>query len=240
MDSSFWTQLNPNIRFEPTRKQFFGKFCYKLVLELPGGRCINDTKNSISDAIAFRIANARAHNYGGSWRNNEINELQYADIGMLEEIKSIRNGYGKRIKVRVEEPWIQIYASSEDTLKDIALRFPRNNNHLITVVTPESAEHEEYLRNDCVILAKDNGYTYRVTMRDGNCGIDAKIGLLNYLTALGDQVKLGASVVRQLQEKYGYMWGCYFYTNDPSIITALNIIHPGITGKIHELKFVEQ
>jgi hypothetical protein len=241
MDLLFWKHLNPNIVHESTRKQFYGKFCYKLVLEAFAGRVINDDRSSITDAINLRIQTARTLNYGGSWRINPISDLQKASESLLTELRSIKNGYEDKIKIRIEEPWVQIYTSDEGTLKDIANRFDVNDRKsLISVSTPESTDHQALLEEGCIIVKKDNGYKYKVFIRDGNYGVDSKHNLLNYLKELGPEVKFSQSVINQLSTKYPWVWGCYFYTNDLQLITTISLISPGIVGKIHELKVVEQ
>lgn len=241
MDLLFWKHLNPNIVHESTRKQFYGKFCYKLVLEAFAGRVINDEGSSVTDAINLRIQTARTLNYGGSWRINPISDLQKASESLLTELRSIKNGYDNRIKIRIEEPWLQIYASDEDTLKAIANRFNANDRkHLISVSTPESTGHQALLEEGCIIVKKDNGYKYKVYLRDGNYSVDSKRNLLNYVMNLKPDVKYSDSLVAQLTTNHPWIWGCYFYINDLQLITAISLISPGIVGKIHELKVAEQ
>jgi hypothetical protein len=241
MDLLFWKPLVPNIICEPTRKQFFGKFCYKLVLKAFGGRVINDN-NTVSNSIAERIQNCRTLNYGGSWRGNPINDLQQANIQLLDELKSIKNGYDNTIKIRIEEPWIQIYAVDEETLKCIAQRLIAvgGPESIISVSTPESESHQTVLESGCIIVKKDNGYKYKVILRDGSYGTESKAALLNYMFELGDEIKYSHATYNQLSTNFSWIWGCYFYVNDLSLTTAIALISPGIIGKIHELKVIEQ
>jgi hypothetical protein len=237
MDSLFWKQINSDIVYEPTRKQFFGKYCYKLVFKAYGSRCVTENRfDTITELIDYRLANHRSHNYGGSWRGAVINELRSADIGLLEELKSIKNGYADQIKMRIEEPWVQIYAQNEDTLKNIANRFSASSKKaIISVSTPDSPEYEKYLRQDVILIKKDTGYRYKIFLRDGNYGHSSKMNISNYLLAVGGDVRYPHSVDKQLQSSHGWIWGCYFYAVDQNITTALNLIQPGIVGKIHEL-----
>jgi len=237
MDSLFWKRLNPEIVYEPTRKQFFGKYCYKLVFKAYGSRCINENRfDSIEEAIQYRISNYRHHNYAGSWRGNHLNELNSVDYGLLNELRAIKSSHGGDIKMRIEEPWLQIYAQDEDTLKVIASRFDDySKKSIISVSTPESADYETQLKQDVIIVKKDNGFKYKIFFRDGNYGHDVKVSLYNYLLAIGADIRYPNSVEKQLTSTHGWIWGCYFYTVDSSITTALNLIQPGIIGKIHEL-----
>jgi len=237
MDSLFWKQINPDIVCEWTRKQYFGKYCYKLVLRAYGGRCISENRfDTMQEAIEYRKSNYRTLNYGGSWRGNPLNELNLADIEFLEELQSIRNGYGNRIKLRIEEPLVQIYTQDEETLKNIALRFNEaGKKFVVSVATPESNEYETYLKRDVIIVKKDTGYRYKIFFRDGNYGYQTKLDIHNYLMALGADIRYPTSVERHLSSNHAWIWGCYFYAVDSSVTSALNLIQPGIVGKIHEL-----
>jgi hypothetical protein len=238
MDTLFWKQLNPNIIYEPTKKQFFSKFCYKLVLRAEVGRALTDaSKLSIPQYVDRRIDNSRRHpNWGGSWRHTQPLSVPLANIPLLEELQSIKNGYGKTIKIRIEEPWLQIYTKDEDTLKQIAKRLPGDTqSYLISVSTPGSAEVQALLEQDSIVVSKDNGFKYKIIVRNGKYGRETKLGLLNYMQALGEVVSYPKSFERQFTSDHSWVWDCYFYANDLSILTAINIIQPGLTGKIHKL-----
>ena len=241
MDSSFWKHLNPKIVYDPTRKQYFGKYCYKLVLQAYGGRSVGDCSRTVEESLQVRKELHRHTNWGGSWHSFSRRQLDQADVLFLEELKSIKNGYGKNIKVRVEEPWAQIYSEDEETLKTIALRFAQKWSHLIiSVSTPESIEQEAILKRDSIIIRSDSkiGYTHKVLMRDGMYQTQTKQQLYQFLLGLGDAVKLSKATNRMLSGPMNYIWGCYFYTNDPSIDIMINIIRPGTVGKIHRLETV--
>ena len=72
-------------------------------------------------------------------------------------------------------------------------------------------------------------------LRDGNYNREAKLQILDLLEAQGEEVKIPASLRHGLTRDYTGMWGTFFYANEASVTTMLNLIHPGIVGKIHEV-----
>ena len=241
MDSSYWTKLNPNIVCEATRKQFYNRFCYKLVLEVFAARCINDImgNQTVKDYILYRKNRDQyQYSYGGSWFKKHADEMSKADPVFIEELISIKNGYGNRIKFRVEEPWVQIYAEDEQTLRDIVARFDRQSlSRILSVSVPTSPEHQAYLEEGNILISPTSkiDYDYKVMLRDGTYGVAVKTNLANYFKTLGDDVKVSKANMSMLEGELTFIWGCYFYTNDPAIATMVQLMAPGMVGKIHKL-----
>jgi hypothetical protein len=239
MDLSFWSKVAPGIVYEPTRKQFYNKFCYKLVMRAECGRIVND-KGSVQDELAKRRRtrdNVR-YNYGGSWLSRHLESIEGASEIQLETLRSIRNGYGNQIKMRIEEPWVQIYTKDYQTLQDVANRFPSDlQQKIMSVSFPESAEKQELLEQGKILVRPSNKITYRykVFLRDGNYSSDLKRSVFNYLVGLGTDVKVSTATANMLLNGHSFMWGGFLYVNDPAVLTMVSIISPGIIGKIHEL-----
>jgi len=239
MDLSFWNKLSSHIYYEPTRKQFYNRFCYKLVIEVVAGRIIQ-SKVSIDEEIAHRrkMRDSIKYNYGGSWMARNVDNIDKVSVEQLEILRSIRNGYGTRIKMRVEEPWVQIYTEDLQTLKDIANRFPPDLQQKFMIVSfPETAEKQKLLEEGKILLRPSNTITYRykVFLRDGNYSSDIKHSAYNFLLGLGSDVKVSTATASMLLNGHNFIWGCFVYVNDPAVLTMLSIISPGMVGKIHEL-----
>jgi hypothetical protein len=248
MDSLFWTNLNPKIVCEDTRKQFYGQFCYKLVIEAHGSRSITETRpdDCIANHLADRRSKQKHINYGGSWATQstwaqrQADELKKSDPVFLEELRSIKNGYGNRIRMRIEEPWLQIYTRDEQTLKDIAARLNHDQtiaSRLLSVSTPASPEQQTLLEAGHIIAAPNSKqeYKYKIVLRDGSYSMETKQSIVNYLKTMGNEVKVSAANMNMLSGPLKYIWGCFVYTNDPSITTMIGLIAPGMVGKIHEI-----
>lgn len=248
MDTSFWTQLNPKIVCESTRKQFYSQFCYKLVIEAYGARSIVDAEpnKAIADHIAIRKSKLTLNNRyrsswsGSGWQQQNINDLNKADPTMLEEIRSIKNGYDNRIRVRIEEPWVQIYTKDLTTLEAVTARLTydkANTTRLMSVSVPESIEHQSLLEQGKILTRPSSKleYSYKIVLRDGTYGTETKTRVADYFKSIGDTVKVSKSNMSMLEGHLKFIWGCFLYTDDPAVATMISLIAPGMVGKIHEI-----
>jgi hypothetical protein len=238
MDLSFWTQLNPKIVYDPTRKQYYNRFCYKLVVEAYGGRIVNDTPvESVELAVMRRKQlNAHRYNYGGSWYRREQEDLNKINPALIEELRSIKNGYNT-IKMRVEEPWVQIYTEDFDTLKSIGWRLKAFDNNLLSVSFPETPAQQSLLEDGNILIKESSkiDFSHKVMFRDGIYEQETKLRILDYLDSLGPDVRVTKANRNMLSGPLTYIWGCFIYTNDPSVTTMLTLLAPGIVRKIHEI-----
>ena len=246
MDSLFWTSLNPNIVCESTRKQFYSQYCYKLVVEAYGARSIIDARPTTYIANHISERKSKQYNYGGSWggagswASRQLAELNKADPAFLEELRSIKNGYCGKIRMRIEEPWVQIYTKDEQTLMNIATRLNYDRTiagRLLSVSTPASPEQQSLLEAGHIIAAPNSKqeYKYKIVLRDGSYSMETKQLVVNYLKTMEDEVKVSKANMQMLEGPLKYIWGCFVYTNDPSIMSMIGLIAPGMVGKIHEI-----
>ena len=236
MDTSFWTNINPKIEIVPTTKKYYNQYLYKLVVRAPGGRSI-ETNGSISDHIENRKVWDRQINQFGWWgRNNK--ELELADTEFLNIIRDIKNNSSIKLKVRIEEPYIQFYTKSAGDLQSIAaLDLTGFKQYSVSVHMPESKSTEDLLNSGAIIKTKDSGYRYKIMIRDGRIPLETKNSILNYLNGLGpEHVRIPRNLQQTLENnKHGYIWGCYFYANELSDITFLSLIAPELISNINEL-----
>lgn len=236
MDTLYWIQLNPNVEFEHTKKQYFKKYLYKLEVYAPGGRQIDHKLSSVADALEHRRARSKFINYGGSWRDRyDQHFLDSADPEFLELIRQLKKS-NKNIKVRVEEPSISIYTETLDELKSIIANFKNEHHKYIEKLTyPANLQQEELLKDGAILVSKPQKYAYKVLLRDGRYSAETKMQILNYLEGLEDLVKLSKGSHSMLNRPFTSMWGVFFYTNDPKVTTFLNLLSPGLILNIHEL-----
>lgn len=235
MDISFWTQCNPNIRVEHTTKKFFGRYLYKMVVFAPGGRAI-DSKRGIAADVQHRI-DIQKDTVKTSWWWYRNPNLDQANIEQLEQLNCIKaNRKSLNILVRIEEPYVQIYSESLEQLQNIVDQYLGNFKSSVNAIAYPEDHVVDALNSGAIIRKKDIGYRYKVTLRDGRYDTDNKVAVLNYLTELDESVaKLPTSCYMMLAKNYGYIWNCYFYTNDPSVTSFLSLIVPGMVLNIHEL-----
>jgi hypothetical protein len=232
MDISFWNKLNPEVEFFNTAKQYFNQYLWKLIIHADGGRLILSNL-SLEDALAHRKNMAIAYNYGGSWRPYRADQqLDKIDMSLLESIQNVKETLGNKIRTRIEEPHVQFYAKSEDTLKEISnLLEPKSC--IISVSGPENSKAEELLKSGAIIRNTKIEYKYKVIVRDGRYNPSVKSQLLQYLDNLGDEVKLSKTCRQMLSKTYPSVWAVFFYVNDPKLVTFINLIDPTLISNIH-------
>jgi hypothetical protein len=235
MDILSWTQCNPKIAVDHTLKKYFGRYLYKIIVYAPAGRLI-DEKVSINSALEHRLAVTKNINQSGWWGHRYNKDLDHADIELLETLRDLRRN-PNGLKLRVEEPRVQIYAETETELLNLI-----NNQlkpfckYVESIAGPADSEAEEVLNSGAIIRKTDIGYTHKVIIRDGRYTSEIKMSILRYLTNLnGDTLTISDNLIAMLTGRSGYVWNAYFYTNDPSVTMFLNLIHPNLVLNIHEL-----
>jgi hypothetical protein len=206
----------------------------------PAGRTIDHKFDTVAEAIAERTATNKRYNYGGSWYHRTDPYLVDADALFLEHLRAIKKTSNK-YRFRVEEPNMQIYAESEKDLQDLVKHFkPEWRNYIEEVTYPVSADAIEKLKAGAILRKNAHDYSHKVMLRDGRYELETKQQILNYLDNLGDLVKLSKGSREMLTKNYTSMWGVFFYTNDPSLVTFLSLINPNLVSNIHELIHTEQ
>jgi hypothetical protein len=238
MDTLFWIQYNPNIEVEHAVKKFYGRYLYKLVLYVPGGRTIY-SRDPVDVAHQHRIDLAKSMNHAGYWGYNRFisKNVKEADLVLLETLRSIRQSRLPGIKIRVEEPMCQIYAETEQQLQDLTTA------HLLPFTKiwkglsgPANDQTEAILNRGAIIKKTDNGYRYKVILRDGRYEGSTKVAILQYLVNCGtEHVGIPPSTKDMLVKSSGYIWNCYFHVNDLDLISFITLICPGIVSNTHEL-----
>ncbi len=195
---------------------------------------------TMSEAVEYRRAHARSYNWAGSWLHGQHrgNSLAITDVSLLTIARDIKNRYGNTIRIRVEEPMIQYYSDSQETLKEIAREFTRPHDYRSCVKEingPESVEQAEILLTGAIIRRNTPDYRYKVVLRDGRYSVEIKRQVLSYLENLGDQIRLTPRCQEMLASPFIHCWGVFFYTDDPDLTIMLRIIAPDLVGNIHEL-----
>ena len=247
MDILFWTALNPDIKQLETTKVMHRYYLHRLAIRAPGASMLR--YDGDLDRQIEKRNNAVSYNYGGSWRKNKL--LDH-DIELLKFIKQkvqdINNteitarppSGGDLIRVRIEDPNIQFYSRSELVLKNLAntLRWG-NDQHFVSIMSPTNAANEKFLLDGFVLRKREIQWPFRIVFRDGRYSTETKQQLLNYLLALGDQVRVPKGLTEQLT-KGGWIWGGYVYVHDPQLQSMLTLIEPRLVSKVEEFKSLAQ
>jgi hypothetical protein len=239
VDTSFWSNNFAGIKIRHTQKLFYGKYLWRLVVEVPGGNLIHSKIESMSEAVMLRKAHARSYNWAGSWSHGYYRGgTMMADVNLLTLARDVKNRLGNTIRIRVEEPMIQFYAEDSETLQDIAreFRYPVDYSARVKEINgPESDQQAALLLNGAIIRRKTADYRYKVIIRDGRYPVEIKRQVLTYLENLGDQIRITPKCRDMLASPYIHCWGVFFYTNDPELTIMLRLFDPNLVGNIHEL-----
>jgi hypothetical protein len=237
MGTSKLIQFNPKIQLEHTTKKYFGEYLYKIVVYAPAGRLI-DSPGDLGQALEHRRGVTKHVNQSGWWGARNYKDLDKADLLFLEKLRSFRHDKSAELKLRVEEPKVQIYAKTAGQLEDLVEQhFSETERQYIEVFSgPENKETEDLLNSGAILRKVDIGYKYKVILKDGRYSSEVKNQLLNYFLNLGpEQIKVSKSGFEMLSKSTGFIWNLYFYTNDLNINSFITLISPGIISNSHEL-----
>jgi len=206
-----------------------------MTIYAPGCRSI--TYPNVESHLRWRTYNNSTHySYGGSWFNTKMARyLQEADIKHLKTLQDIRLGSTVySIKVRVEEPRVDIYAHSEDKLKLIAEMLD-NPAWVISVYGPQTSEQKILLVDNKVLRKRKPKWQYKVNLSERNFSGITRQTVWNYLNNLGDEVSVPKHTYEQLTKNHDWMWGGYFRTNDLGVVHMIRLIDPNIVREVSEL-----
>lgn len=236
MDTSFWIKCNPEVTIDHPVKKYFGRYLYRLTIKAIGGRLI-DAKGSIKQNKQRRIERYKnVHAY--SWFARQNQNIELADVSLLIQLRALKEvRKDLNILFRIEEPVVNIYAESNEQLQQLVEQYLQGYESTVSVISgPKNTETEHILNSGAIIRKKDNGYKYKVILRDGQLPLATRTSILDYLENLGNElVHIPHSTYVMLRKEHGWIWNCYFFTNDIDILSFLSLISPGLVSNYHSL-----
>lgn len=223
MDTLFWKQCCPDISLAFTTHLSYGQYAYRLVLKVHGSTMLrhHDDFNTQMDGRHRQV------NYGGSWRTWRQPSRQ--DICVLENLRSYRSDLPDGVRVRIEEPYIQFYASDEQKLKTLVqtifVQVPASA-YLESITAPKCQKDLELLTEGFVLCRKKD-YAFRMHIRDGRYHKTVRDQLLTLLDAQQEQVRMPPRTRDHLvSDRSDYLWGCYFWCQDDSLRLLVDMMWP--------------
>ena len=179
----------------------------------------------------------RNKNFGGSWRMRTQILPDFKDLGVLYLLKDLMTEFRDRVRFRIEDPWIQVYAENEKDLQDFANTLGTDNHNLLTeVFLPRSDKNLELLKQGYVVRKKETEYPYKVVVREGRYSRATKQQILTYLQNLGNDAHLPNHFIDNMERTFDSVWNCYFYIKDPGVLTMLALISSGFVGRVEEFR----
>src|SRR5210317_295582 len=230
-----WTKLNQTVKLEDTTKKFFKQYLYRARLYVPGARLIQGYGDkSLEELISFRKQmTEKYYNYGGSWlakKRSYNTDIRLQDLEYWQE--QIRKP--SDFHFRIEEPWLCVYSNSESYLYSLITQSP-SMDRLLSVCVPRNLESIAALDAGEVLVKTDNGYDYRINLREGRMTAQIADSLLNLLESQGDAVKMTRSCEQNLRKRNVWFTKTYFYSKDLQILTMINLIDPDIVSEFFKL-----
>lgn len=240
MDLLYWKKLTPNIKELPATQLYFKKYVYRLELLAYAGKCITKPA-AIEETLTYRKVNHRKVNYGGSWNARITKNLKNADIPWLKYLQNFKQTNNSELKIRVEEPNVQIYSDNEDDLFDFVKELPsKYREYVISIAKPESEDIKKLILSGKKVVKKAPTYEFKICFRDGNYEADVRNYVLSYLDSLGNLVRVPKHCRDEFTKPYNNTWDCYIYSNDIKIATFLKLMHPNLIRTIIEMAAVDE
>jgi hypothetical protein len=238
MDTSFWKNLSSHIKIQSSVKNFYNEYYYKLDILAPG--CKSIRCDDIGLDVHKRREWVRDYKRQGSWYNKELfKHLKEADIGFLCSLKDLYYEYPD-VKIRTEEPKLSVYATDEPMLQSIARSIDaEHRNKIISITGPDSDEVKALLNKNIILVKKPPKYRYRIWFKEKQCSFETRSQILNYLTGLGDLVRMTEHTRASLGKPYDWIWGSYFYSNDRDVETFIRLISPDIVREVSEFVYLD-
>jgi hypothetical protein len=239
MATLYLTNLNPTAKIVDTKKKFFNRYLYKIVFHVPACRLVAMKSDcDISEQLEVRQKMLNTYQYGHGYNSSYAmavhrdRRLIGANVSQLEYFKKIVVEHEGQIKIRIEEPFLTIYADDESLLLNIAdpEKVAVTEFHRPSGTAAVAALN----RGECIVKTATE-YTHKVVFKELAIGAESKASIYNYLTGLGDIVKMTKGCERNLRENRFWFTSSYFYTKDESILTFLNLIAPGVVAGIYKL-----
>lgn len=229
--------MHPDIKLQHSKQMLYGKYPCRLVIRCNGGSMLRYPETTFEDQMEW---NQRTINYGGSWRKTKQFKPSATELKLLENLRDYRADLAEQdnaqIKMRIEDPFIQIYSTDILLLQEFA-------NNIINSVPAAAAFLESITvpRNSQDLALLQQGYTlrshsdfpYKINLRDGKYSQSTRSNLLQYLDALASDISIPKSTRDQLEKTRGdFIWGGYFYCMDEDIKLMISMIDPKLIRSI--------
>ena len=233
MDLLYWKRRFSQTEVLPVTKKFYRSFLYKMTVYAPGCRSIHH--KDIKEHLDFRRHGSLvSYNYAGSWYNDKMRlMLEQADVDHLKTLQQILYQHND-VKLRVEEPYVDIYTHSEQKLREVSDMLS-NPGWVKSVSGPINKQAETLLVDNKILRKRKPKWRYKINLKDKKFSSSTRTSIRQYLIGLGDEIKIPGSTLHQLTKPHEWIWGCYFYTNDPGIVTMVQLIDPDIVREVCEM-----
>jgi len=236
----------------PTRKLFFGEFKYRVYCRVFCGRVILEQGETIKESLTRKrkYAQDELKNrgmwslYNRRWGEDAMLRIDAANPILLDKIKDFVEANKAHGRLRVEEPTLAYYTSSDKVLAEFVKMFEScidkdDKNCIINLQKPIAGTLDR-LNEGITFIKNDKGFKFKAFMRNGKYSQESREQLLGYMHALSDEFSIGPKLTKKMQRPGDiYLWGGYFYYKKEESVSFLKLIDPGFIARIEKLEVLE-
>ncbi len=198
------------MQYKTTKSLFHGQYQYKIVLVCSGAHYfrngdMNETLEILKSIDLKKTTTSNIHPYYGSFRTGPKtnDELEYCLL-LQKQLKKLTD-----IDIRVETPWVTVYAKTRAAVDTIAKINPDNVKYIS--IPPEKTE----LSENTVIMPK-TPFDYRVTLGKTTQAYSAFVEWAEN----SNKLKLTKSCKKDLLKDRSWGGTHFYITGDNNILLA--------------------
>lgn len=221
MDSSQWIDLNPNIKIIPSNRKFYNQYPYKITFY-------------VIKAYALRMANDADH-------LEQISKLSrhkpsWLDSAILNDFFRMYQSRQQDFRFRCEGDSISIFSENEYNLYDLVISdLSGHTSRLESITRIMNDKDREVIESDKIIMRTPTEFRYKVMLRSGFKNINDRRNLAKYLLSIQSEIKISDLLLHGMLSQYKYLTSCYFYVNDPKIVSMIALVAPNIVKRVQEV-----
>lgn len=217
MDLLPWRSLNKFVGIHHTKSKFYNRYLYKVRYNLIGAHLISAYKDKEFPLYMSQKFSAK-----------EIEKLSIFIAIFRDKTLDLR--------WRSEGSSLSIFGRSEQELYDLANDRLRNyRSSLVSVTRVANEEDLVELEAGKILMSKPTQYRYRVTVREGWRSVADRQNLGKYITSIRSEVKISDFLLQGMINQYKYLHSCYFYVNDPKIVSMIALVAPNVVKRVQEV-----
>lgn len=228
LDPSDWKALGEKVVVKSSSKAFYNKYLFSLKWDCYLAHWLRARDSKYFD-LDKRIKhhNEARKAYGSLIHiSSELEGQLHSSLNAINSLDSTEH------KVRIEYNYIAVYSNNENELFELAknlVRYPPHT-HLI-IERPPVDKIEGFLSGSVSVSVP---YKYKIETRGMRLPLQLRTALYNSLSV--DEVKLNDTLRKTLTSRISdSIPKSYFYSNDLSVLTMLNLICPHFVQKIRDV-----
>jgi hypothetical protein len=203
-------------KFETT-KLFYGKYLYKLQLTNSIGRIFRDKNLSyareVLDSLQLQYEQGEPLRLTFWLREQVVTEQSFLDARKLFKFLSKIDDY----TLRIQSNTINVYSNNREWLHTLKSAINKNFVNEMWEPNPKSISH---LNANTIIVDKDNGYQYKVTLGPG---LSDTVGFAAWSLNNQEKVKVGPVLLDALRDNQ-WVSDMYFYARDEKILQLCTLM----------------